>query len=118
MAEYVTATRGGVRGGVPGSLQFAGAVPLPMVGLGSWPAGTPVQLHYSVGDPFRDQSWVDPFLESVKASGSPVEAFLDYPIDGHLFTDSSLEREYDEASSTLAFGRALEFLARVGSTAR
>jgi len=115
MAEYVAAARGGPAGGVLGSLQFSGALPLEMTGIPRWPAGTPVQLHYSANDPFRNQAWVEQFVGDVRASGSPIETFLDYPIAGHLFTDASLPDEYDKSAATLAFDRALEFLDRVGA---
>ena len=45
MAEYVTAIRGGRAGGVVGSLQFAGALPLAMLG---------VDLDYPGGHLFTD----------------------------------------------------------------
>ncbi len=115
MAEYVTAARGGRAGGVLGSVQFSGALPLEMVGLEQWPADTPVQLHYSTGDPRRAQEWIDPFLAAVAASGSPLETHLDYPISGHLFTDPSLPDEFDAPSADLAFERVLDFLARLSA---
>ncbi|HEY5882840.1 MAG TPA: dienelactone hydrolase family protein [Nakamurella sp.] len=111
MAEYVTAARGGRAGGVVGSLQFSGALPVAMLGLDSWPEDTPVQLHYSAGDPMRSDDWITPFLDSVRAAGSPCEAFLDYR-GGHLFTDPSRPDEYDERSAAEALERALEFLDR------
>jgi len=114
MAEYVAAARGGPAGGVLGSLQFSGALPLEMTGVARWPAATPVQLHYSADDPFRDDAWVAGFVSDVQTSGSPIGTFLDYPVAGHLFTDASLPEEYDEASATLAVDRALAFLDRVG----
>jgi dienelactone hydrolase len=110
LAGYVAAARGGPAGGVLGSLQFSGALPLEMTGVERWPVGTPVQLHYAVHDPFRNEAWVSGFVRDVEASGSPIEAFLDYPIAGHLFTDASLPDEFDEASAALAFERALVFL--------
>jgi dienelactone hydrolase len=113
LAGYVAAARGGAAGGVLGSLQFSGALPLEMMGLARWPAGTAVQLHYAVDDPLRNEAWVEQFVGEVEGSGSPIETFLDYPIAGHLFTDASLPDEYDEASATLAFERALAFLDRV-----
>ncbi len=117
LAGYVAAARGGPAGGVLGSLQFSGALPLEMTGVARWPAGTPVQLHYAVDDPFRNEAWVSGFVRDVEASGSPIETFLDYPIAGHLFTDASLPDEYDEASAALAFERALAFLDRVSRQA-
>jgi dienelactone hydrolase len=115
MAEFVTTARGGSAGGVMGCLQFSGALPLAMLGLTDWPAATPVQLHYSADDPFRNQDWVAAYLADVRASGSALEEFLDYPIAGHLFTDASLPDEYDEASAILLYSRALEFLATIGN---
>ncbi len=117
MAEFVTAARGGRAGGVLGSVQFSGALPLDMVGMAEWPADTPVQLHYSAGDPRRSAEWIDPFLASVTASGSALETYLDYPVSGHLFTDPSLPDEFDAASADLAFERVLEFLARLSAAA-
>ena len=114
MAEFVTASRGGASGGVVGCLQFSGALPLAEIGIADWPPDTPVQLHYSVGDPFRNASWVEQFQASVTASGSSLEAFLDYPISGHLYTDASLPAEFDAASATSTFDRALAFLDGVG----
>ena len=80
MAEFVTAARGGAAGGVLGSVQFSGALPLDMVGMAEWPADTPVQLHYSAGDPSAIGRWIDPFLAAVTASGSALETYLDYPV--------------------------------------
>lgn len=113
MAEFVTASRGGSAGGVAGCLQFSGAMPVAMLGLSEWPAATPVQLHYSTDDPYRSQEWVAAYLDEVRASGSALETYLDYPIAGHLFTDASLPDEYDDASASLLFSRSLEFLQKV-----
>jgi len=115
MAEFVTAARGGSAGGVAGCLQFSGALPLAMLGLSDWPAATPVQLHYSTDDPFRNGEWVAAYLEDVRASGSRLETFFDYSVAGHLFTDASLADEYDEASASLLFSRSLDFLGKIGS---
>jgi dienelactone hydrolase len=115
LAGYVAAARGGSAGGVLGSLQFSGALPLEMTGVAHWPAATPVQLHYAADDPFRIQSWVEQFVDDVRASGSPIETFLDYPVAAHLFTDASLPDEYDELSAALSVDRALAFLDRVGT---
>ena len=113
MAEYVTAARGGRAGGVLGSLQFSGALPLAMLGVDRWPAHTPVQVNYATGDPRRSDDWITAFVDDVRASGSMYESFLDYR-GGHLFTDPSLPDEYDKAATALAFERALDFLERLG----
>jgi dienelactone hydrolase len=112
MAEYVAAARGGKVGGILGSLQFSGALPLQLLGLPSWPPDTPAQLHYAAGDPRRSDDWITAFVDDVRASGSACESFLDYS-GGHLFTDPSQPDECDKAATALAFERALEFLERL-----
>jgi dienelactone hydrolase len=97
---------------VTGVLQFSGALPVSMLGLSSWPADTPVQLHYATADPFRSDDWISPFVDDVRASGSSLETFLDYP-GGHLFTDPSRPDEYDRDGAERAFERALDFLDRL-----
>jgi len=114
MAEYVAAARGGRAGGVVGSLHFSGALPLDLLGIAAWPADTSVQLHYTVGDPFRSDDLITPFVGAVRASGNNCEAFLDHPGNGHLFTDSSLPKEFDKDATATAFSRALAFLDRLG----
>jgi dienelactone hydrolase len=118
MAEYVAAARGGRAGGVLASIQFSGALPLEVIGLSAWPAATPVQLHYAAADPRRDDAWTEPFLAAVRESGSELETHLDYPTDGHLFTDPSLPDEFDRASADLAFERALDFLGGLAAPPR
>lgn len=117
MAELVTAARGGAAGGVIGSLQFSGALPLAELGLSEWPPNTAVQLHYAAEDPFRNAAWIEHFQASVIASGSPLDAYLDYPVSGHLYTDETLPAEFDAESAVLTFERALEFVDRVGGVA-
>ena len=74
-----------------------------------WPAGVPAQVHYTLGDPFREQSEVDQFVQDVESAGGQVDVY-DYPGDGHLFTDPSLPKEYDAQSTELVWSRALAFL--------
>ena len=109
MAEFV-ATRRKTRG----VLMFSGALPLEMIGVSDWPRGVPAQIHYSVDDPFRRQEGIDAVAASVRAAGAPVEVF-DYPGKGHLFTDSSLPDEYDDASAELLWQRALAFCEAVAA---
>lgn len=103
MAEYVAAER--AAGGV---LMLSGAAPLGMIGVPAWPSGVPAQIHYTAGDPFRDQEGIDALLEQIRASGSPVE-FFEYGGNGHLFTDVSLPREYDAQAADLLWQRVLAF---------
>jgi dienelactone hydrolase len=111
MAEYVATQRR-----CAGALLFSGALPLAMLGESAWPAGTPVQLHYSTGDPARHQEWIDALADDVRRSDAAFESF-DYPGTGHLFTDPSLPAEYDEASAALLWERALAFCRSVPAAA-
>lgn len=45
---------------------------------------------------------------SVRAAGAPLEVF-DYPGDGHLFTDPSLQGEYQPEQAALLWERVLAF---------
>ena len=110
-AQYLAATRPGALAAV----LFAAGAPLEAfadVGapIEAWPAGVPVQVHYTVGDPFRDP--VEPLQASVEAAGGTFELH-EYAGDGHLFTDRTLPREYDEASTELLWQRVEAFLANL-----
>lgn len=103
MGEFVATRRS--CGGV---LIFSGALPLEMIGVKSWPTGVPAQIHYTIGDPFRRQEWVDTVADSVRAAGAQVELF-DYPGDGHLFTDPSMPTEYQPDQAELFWQHVLDF---------
>jgi dienelactone hydrolase len=103
MAEYVATRRR-----CAGLLLFSGALPLNMLGA-AWPTGLPVQIHYSLDDPFRRQEWIDAVAADATRGGGRVETF-DYPGTGHLFTDPSLPTEYDPGATELLWQRALAFL--------
>jgi dienelactone hydrolase len=114
-AEYLAATRPGALAAV----LFAAAIPLEMFGeipgytVEAWPAGVPVQVHYTKDDPFREeQALLDRFEASVRASGSAYE-FHEYPGAGHLFTDQTLPNEYDAVSTALLWERVGAFLAAI-----
>ena len=108
MAEHVATQRP-----CSGVLMLSGALPMAVLGAQSWPDGVPAQVHHSEHDPLRSQEWVDALVSDVRAAGAPVEVF-DYPGSGHLFTDPSLPREYDEAAAALLWERALAFCRAVG----
>lgn len=105
MAEFVATVRP-----VAGVLMLSGALDLNMIGVDAWPAGVPAQIHYTTGDPFRNQEWIDAVVAQVRSAGAAVEVF-DYPGTGHLFTDPSLASEYDERSTELLWSRVLSFCA-------
>ncbi len=114
-AEYLAATRPGAKA----ALLFSAALPLEMLleidGNPSqpWPSGVPVQVHYTVDDPFRDEQWtLDKFRQTVEASGSSF-AFYEYPGDGHLFTDASLPQEHDAEAAEQFWTRVLAFLSEI-----
>ena len=110
MAEYVATQRR-----CAGVLLFSGALPPAMLGATGWPAVTPVQLHYTTGDPGRHQDWIDALAADVRQAGAPFELF-DYPGTGHLFTDPSLPAEYDAPAAELLWERALAFCRAVRPT--
>ncbi len=103
MAEYVSTQRP-----CSGVLLFSGALPVGMLGGASWRPGTPAQIHYTQGDPFRPQDWIDALVDEIHAVGGRVEVF-NYPGRGHLFTDRSLPLEYDAQSAAQLWERALGF---------
>ena len=108
MAEAVATRRQ-----VTGVLMLSGALDPAMIGVDVWPAGVPAQIHYTEGDPFRNQQWIDAVVRDVKSSDGSIEVF-DYPGSGHLFTDASLPKEYDKDSSDLLWSRVLPFCDAAG----
>ncbi|HEX3622553.1 MAG TPA: dienelactone hydrolase family protein [Acidimicrobiales bacterium] len=111
IAEYVAGT---TPGGIAGALLLSGAIDPAMIGVVAWPATVPVQVHYTVDDPFRNQAWVDALTALVTASAAHIEVF-DYPGAGHLFTDATMVAEYQPDDAALLWDRALEFLDRVAA---
>lgn len=103
MAEYVATRRH-----VAGVLMLSGALPLEMLGVSEWPPGVPAQIHYTLGDPFRRQAWIDAVADAIRSADAAVEVF-DYAGDGHLFTDPSLPDEYAAAAAATLWERVLHF---------
>jgi dienelactone hydrolase len=108
MAEYVATQRR-----VAGVVMCSGALPLPMIGIESWPAGVDAQIHYAIGDPRRPEGWAEAVAESVAAAGAKVD-FYEYPGHGHLFTDASLPDEYDPDAADLLWQRVYAFCSQHG----
>ncbi len=111
MAEHVALHRP-----VAAAVLFSGALPLQYLGAGAWPAAVPVQLHYAVSDPNRNQDFVDQFLKDVRASGANVE-FHEYATSGHLFTDASLPDEFDARATEALWIHVHDFLRNVPQAA-
>jgi dienelactone hydrolase len=105
-AELLALTRPEARGAI---LMHA-ALPVHAFGAQVWPTNVPVQVHYAVHDPFREQEEVDALAGAVRASGAHYEAW-DYPGSGHLFADPHLA-EFDALNAELMFRRVLDFLRR------
>ncbi len=108
MAEYVATQRP-----VSGVVLCSGALPLQMIGVDTWPAGVAAQIHYTTGDPFRQEGWAESVAESATGACAQVESF-DYPGDGHLFTDPSMPEEYDQDSTELLWQRIYAFCQQPG----
>ena len=105
MAEYVATQRS-----VSGVLMLSGALALDMIGVQRWPAGVPGQIHYTVGDPFRNQDGINAVLTAAREAAVDMDMF-DYPGDGHLFTDASLPEEFEAAATEILWERVLAFSA-------
>lgn len=87
----------------------SGALPLDMIGVESWPAEMPAQLHYTVNDPFKSSGSVESVMRSVNEAGAIAE-YLQYPGAGHLFTDPSLPAEFDTRSAGVFWDHVTRFL--------
>jgi dienelactone hydrolase len=105
-AQQLAQTRPGARG----ALLLESCVPTSEFGS-AWPAGVPVQVHGADGDPFfAGEGDIDAARALVREADAG-ELFV-YPVDRHLFADSSLS-SYDEDAASLLTRRVLDFLAAV-----
>jgi dienelactone hydrolase/uncharacterized damage-inducible protein DinB len=96
------------RPGAKGALLLYACVPVSEFG-GTWPEGTPVQIHGMDADPLFIEEDLGAARELVKLNWA-AELFL-YPGGKHLFADPSLP-DYDEAAAALLMQRVLAFLGR------
>jgi len=108
-AELLAATRLKA----PGAVLMHGAVPLLAFNVEAWPETVPIQVHYMIGDRFREEAHLAAFAASVRRSGAPLELF-DYPGTGHLVADAGLA-DYDVTAAALMLDRVLAFLRRVSA---
>lgn len=92
-----------------GCLLFHAALPIDAIGASEWPKNVPVQVHYADEDPWREEGYVEKFLEQVQASGSKAE-FFEYHSKGHLFTDSSLTDEYTGSETKRLYQHTSRYL--------
>lgn len=105
MATYVATQRR-----IGRAVLCSGALPLERIQVKRWPSGVPVQLHYTVGDPFKTPGSVESVMASVNAAGESAEYFQ-YPGNGHLFTDADRTDEFDPEASTQFWSNAIRFIA-------
>ena len=108
-AQRLAQTRPGARG----ALLLEACVPVGDDGFGPWPDGVPAQIHGMDADEFFAGEGDVHAAEEIVAAVPGSELYL-YPVDGHLFSDSTLPG-YDVAATDLLVERALAFLARLES---
>jgi dienelactone hydrolase len=65
MSEWVASRRT-----VSGVVMLSGAASLEQVGMQTWPHGVPAQVHYTLGDPYREQAPIDGLAASIEAASS------------------------------------------------
>ncbi len=104
LAELLAATRAGARGAV----LVHGADAPSELGVGAWPDGVPLQMHYSSRDPWVDADAVGALENAALAAGADVQVF-DYLVEGHLFADEGMA-EYDPEVAALMWMRVGDFL--------
>lgn len=105
-AQYLAGTMPGAGGAV---LMHA-ALPNEVMGIQQWPK-VPVQIHFSVNDPWVRKDDVSALCSSVKKAQVLCEVF-EYPGDAHLFADTS-SPDYEEASAKTMLSRILTFLSNI-----
>ena len=87
-AELLAATRPGARG----LLLFHGAISLAGIDVEAWQADVPVQVHYALDDPYREQDELESFQGAVRASGAGVELYGEVEMNR---ADSPVEDPFD-----------------------
>lgn len=103
-AQFLAGSRPGARGAV----LLHSALPVQEFGLKAWPSTVPVQVHFAVADPWRQQPFIDQLRLDVRNAGAVFEQY-DYPGSGHLFTDPDLT-DYDARSTEILWERVRKFL--------
>jgi len=79
---------GGQRSGTRGIVSVQAAITPTDLGLPAWPAGVPLQLHHSPGDPWQPD---DEVAALVAAVPDELLELHEYPGTEHLFMDPDLE---------------------------
>lgn len=105
MATYVATRRP-----ISRAVLCSGALPLERIQVERWPSGVPVQLHYTIGDPFKTPGSVESVMASVNAAGASAE-YIQHPGNGHLFTDADRTDEFDPEASAQFWSHVMRFIA-------
>lgn len=92
-----------------GLVLMHGALPVDELGVARWPRRVPVHTHFAEGDEFRHPARFADFVVAVRSSGARLVNW-EYPGSGHLFADSELPDEYDDASARLMLERLARFV--------
>ena len=93
--------------GAGGAILMHAALPNELIGVRQWPKA-PVQIHFSVDDPWVQRDHVLALSSSVEHAGAVCEVF-DYVGEAHLFADAT-SPDYDEALAKTMLSRVLTFL--------
>ena len=94
-------------GSVSGAVLFHSAVPPDLFGS-PWPAGLPLQIHVTPGDPWAEED-IDVARDLIGTAGAMV---FEYPGSKHLIADSSSD-DYDPDAAELMIERTLTFLSAI-----
>jgi dienelactone hydrolase len=111
LAAHLAARRPGARA----AILLHGAPDPKSLGLSGWPSSTPMQIHFTVRDRWRDNEAIGHLSAMVRASGAECTVF-DYPGAAHLFADPSLPSAYNPEAADLMWTRVLDLLARIGAS--
>ena len=96
--------------GAGGAILMHAALPNELIGIQQWPK-VPVQIHFSVEDPWVQRDHVATLSSSIEQAGAICEVF-EYPGSAHLFADAS-SPDYNEDSAKTMLTRVLSFLSRL-----
>ncbi|MDH4279841.1 MAG: dienelactone hydrolase family protein [Acidimicrobiia bacterium] len=94
-------------GSVEGAVLYHSAVPPEFFGS-PWPAGLPLQIHITPGDPWAEED-IEVARELVGTVGAMV---FEYPGSGHLVADPTSD-DHDPATADLMVERTLTFLSAI-----
>ncbi len=98
---------------VCGLVLYAGVGDTATMGIQTWPASVPVQVHYTPADPTPNYDWIDRFESLVRASDASYES-IEYPGSGHLFTERALPDQYQPDDARALWASSARLIADLG----